>query len=180
MVHVPAGENILAAALTAGLPLPHSCREGRCASCKARLLSGEFFYPGDILPPGITREEAARGEVLLCQARPRGDLIVETRRAVAAGARTVGVTVLDVQRLPFDALRLCLRVDSGSLNARPGQYVDAVNRSAAAARLAVITRREDELELEVASDAGPLREWLDAPGAIGETLALTGPFDTPR
>lgn len=180
MVHVPAGENILAAALAAGLPLPHSCREGRCASCKARLLSGEFFYPGEILPPGITPEESARGELLLCQARPRGDLIVETRRAVVAGARVAGVTVLAVRQLPFDALQVRLRVDSGQLKVRPGQFVDAVNLSAFAARLAVIASREGELELEVASDAGALREWLAAPGAVGETLALTGPFDTPR
>ncbi len=33
---------MLEAALAAGLNLPHSCRSGHCASCKARLISGEI------------------------------------------------------------------------------------------------------------------------------------------
>ena len=51
-----AGENVLAAALAAGIPLPHSCRAGRCATCKARVLSGEIAYPDDKLPPAIHGE----------------------------------------------------------------------------------------------------------------------------
>jgi hypothetical protein len=42
-----------------GLNLPHSCKDGHCASCRARLLAGEISYPTRELPAGITAEEAA-------------------------------------------------------------------------------------------------------------------------
>src|SRR5215212_10136719 len=38
-------EPVLTAALRAGLNLPHSCKGGHCASCRARILDGSFAYP---------------------------------------------------------------------------------------------------------------------------------------
>ncbi len=84
-IEVAAGDNVLGAALAAGIPLPHSCRAGRCASCKARIVSGQVDYPGGRLPPGIVASEAARGEVLLCQAQPRTDLHIDTGAAAVCG-----------------------------------------------------------------------------------------------
>ena len=72
------GEPVLAAALRAGLNLPHSCKGGHCASCRARVLHGEFAYPGP-RPPGLTEEEAHEGHALLCQAHAVTDLTLETR-----------------------------------------------------------------------------------------------------
>ena len=92
-----AGENVLAAALAAGIPLPHSCRAGRCATCKARLLSGEIAYPDDKLPPGIVASEAARGEVLLCQARPRSDLSIESRRVPVRVSNAAQVEIVAIE-----------------------------------------------------------------------------------
>jgi CDP-4-dehydro-6-deoxyglucose reductase, E3 len=178
-LRVAAGENVLAVALAAGIPLPHSCRQGRCASCKARLVSGEIAYPDGKLPPGLSADEAAAGAVLLCQARPRSTLLVETRRAVSSlpGA---GSEILSVDPLPFDAVRLRLRWVAGAIAARPGQFVDAVNDSGLSARLPVIALRADEIELEAASDGSSFREWLSQPAARGSSLRLKGPFDAPR
>ena len=50
------GETVLAAALRAGLNLPHSCKGGHCASCRARIVDGTVGYEGDS-PPGITADE---------------------------------------------------------------------------------------------------------------------------
>ena len=72
------GESVLAAALRAGLNLPHSCKGGHCASCLARLLSGETSYPTRTLPAGITPEEVADRFVLLCQAQAVTDITIET------------------------------------------------------------------------------------------------------
>ena len=59
------------------LNLPHSCKGGNCGSCRARLLRGEIHYPNG--PPlGLSDAEAADGFVLLCQARARSDLCIET------------------------------------------------------------------------------------------------------
>lgn len=178
-----AGENVLAVALAAGIPLPHSCRQGRCASCRAKLLSGEIAYPESTapdgaLPPGLSAAEAAAGAVLLCQARPRTDLVVETRLTGVAHARSARAEIVAVQPLPFEALRLRLRL-AGSLTARPGQFVDAAHESGVRGRLPVIAVSAGEIDLEAANDGGDLREWLGA-GAAGSWLTLTGPFDAPR
>ena len=73
------GEPVLTAALRAGLNLPHSCKGGHCASCRARLLSGATTYPTRELPAGITPDEAAERFVLLCQAQATTDITIETR-----------------------------------------------------------------------------------------------------
>lgn len=173
-----AGENVLAVALAAGIPLPHSCRQGRCASCRARLLSGEIAYPGGALPPGLSAGEAAAGAVLLCQASPRSPLHIETRLIRSAAQKTTGV-ILAIEPLAFDALRLRLRL-GGSLAARPGQFVDALNAAGAASRLPLIAQRGDEIELEAASDGSAFRDWLAGESRVGSVLTLRGPFDAPR
>ena len=70
------GETVLAAALRAGLNLPHSCKGGHCASCRARIIDGTVGYVGDA-PPGITSDEVREGFALLCQAMALTDLSVE-------------------------------------------------------------------------------------------------------
>src|SRR6202163_4402916 len=70
-------QSLLDAALDASLNLPHSCKGGNCGSCRARLLRGEIHYPNG--PPlGLSETEVADGFVLLCQARARSDLSIET------------------------------------------------------------------------------------------------------
>ncbi len=176
---MPPGENVLAAALAAGISLPHSCRAGRCATCKAKLLSGDIAYPAGALPPGIAAAEAARGEVLLCQARPRTDLVVETRQLVARAAAHYTGDILTIGPLPFGGLHLRVRIAAGSIGVRPGQWVDVRNDTGDAARLAVVAVDANELGLE-AADGGTLREWLGGAAALRATVSISGPFDRPR
>src|SRR5689334_15936345 len=77
-ITLPADHSVLEGALAAGLNLPHSCKSGHCASCRARLKSGDIEYPNGI-PVGLTATEAQAGNILLCQARARSDLVVEAR-----------------------------------------------------------------------------------------------------
>jgi CDP-4-dehydro-6-deoxyglucose reductase len=176
---VPSGENVLAVALDAGIPLPHSCRAGRCASCKAKLLSGTIDYPTG-LPPGITKAEADRGEVLLCQARPRSDLSIESRRVPVRASNAASCEIVAIEPLPLRALRLRLRFVEGRIDARPGQFVDVRNHAGDAERLAVIGTGTGVIELECADDGSVLRGWLDADAVPGSVLRVAGPFDRPR
>jgi CDP-4-dehydro-6-deoxyglucose reductase, E3 len=177
---VSAAENVLAAALAAGIPLPHSCRAGRCATCKARLISGVIAYPHDELPPGITAAEAARGEVLLCQARPRSDLVIESRRASMHPDAFAEAELLLLEPLPLQALRVRARLSDGALAARPGQFADLRNAAGDEERLAIIDVHGAEVDLEALPDGSRLREWLDGRPAPGTWLWLAGPFDRPR
>jgi hypothetical protein len=140
-------------------------------------VSGEIAYPDATLPPGLSAGEAAAGAVLLCQARPRSALVIETR--LIRTASVVRGEILAVDALAFDALRLRLRL-TGRMAVRPGQYLDCVNPAGLASRLPVIAVREGEMELEASADGSAFREWLSDPAALGAVLSVKGPFDTPR
>jgi CDP-4-dehydro-6-deoxyglucose reductase, E3 len=166
---VSAAENVLGAALAAGIPLPHSCRSGRCASCKARLLSGEIAYPGDTLPPGIVASEAARGEVLLCQAQPRSDLRIQTRQIAAATQPATGVIVQRVAPLSMGGQRVTLRfLGAAPLQVRPGQFIEVENAAGEHERVPVVAVDGRDVDVELLE--------LD----VSALVRARGPFDSPR
>jgi CDP-4-dehydro-6-deoxyglucose reductase len=176
---VPPGENVLAAALAAGIAIPHSCRAGRCASCKSKLVSGRIEYPGGA-PPGITAAEVARGEVLLCQAQPRTELIVETRRVPVRASNAAMCELVAIEKIPLGALLLRLRFIDLKLPAHPGQFVDVRNHAGDSERLPVVGASAGILEVESPGDANPLHQWLAEHAVIGSQLRLSGPFDRLR
>ena len=126
---VSAGEPVLQAALAAGLNLPHSCKSGHCSSCRARLVAGEIHYPGG-RPPGITAEEAASGQVLLCQARPRSDLVLEARliaNVAEVEIKTLPCRIARLTPLAPDVLQVMLQLPAVErLPFHPGQYLDVL------------------------------------------------------
>ena len=128
-LRVAAGEPVLQAALAAGLNLPHSCKSGHCSSCRARLLEGEIHYPNGP-PPGITQEEAGSGQVLLCQARPRSDLVVEARliaNVADVEIKTLPCRIARLTPLAPDVLEVLLQPPAVErLPFHPGQYLDVL------------------------------------------------------
>lgn len=62
--------NILDSARAAGLPAPFACKAGVCATCRAKLVSGEVRMLANY---GLSKEEVAAGYVLTCQAVPLGE-----------------------------------------------------------------------------------------------------------
>ncbi len=168
-IEVGVDENVLGAALAAGIPLPHSCRAGRCASCKARLLSGEIAYPDGKLPPGIVAWEAARGEVLLCQARPRSNLVIETRKTPSTALPVNGIVVETDTPLPAGGRRLRLKfLGTPLIVVRPGQFIDVESATGECERVPVVAVATGTADVEVLELAA-------------ETLVRAhGPFDSPR
>ena len=62
--------NILDSARAAGLPAPFACKAGVCATCRARLVSGEVRMAVNY---GLSADEVAAGYILTCQAVPVGE-----------------------------------------------------------------------------------------------------------
>ena len=62
--------NILDSARSAGLPAPFACKAGVCATCRARVTSGEVSMAARY---GLTDEEIEAGYVLTCQSVPKGE-----------------------------------------------------------------------------------------------------------
>ncbi len=62
--------NILDSARAAGLPAPFACKAGVCATCRAKLVSGQVRMLANY---GLSKEEVAQGYILTCQAVPDTD-----------------------------------------------------------------------------------------------------------
>lgn len=62
--------NILDSARASGLPAPFACKAGVCATCRARVVSGEVEMAARY---GLTDDEIEAGYVLTCQSVPKGD-----------------------------------------------------------------------------------------------------------
>lgn len=129
VVRVRADRPVLEAALGAGLNLPHSCKSGHCASCRARLLSGQIHYPHG-RTAGLTAGEAAQGYVLLCQARATSDLTVEARIVANVGEveiKTLPCRIAAMNLLAPDVMQVFLRLPAVEpLQFQPGQYLDVL------------------------------------------------------
>ena len=124
---VAPGQSLLDAALAASLNLPHSCKGGNCGSCRARLLQGEIYYPNG--PPlGLSDAEVDDGFVLLCQARARTDLCIETREIATPEQVLVKRLPARIERavtLSHDVIGLHLRLPAAEeFRFEPGQYID--------------------------------------------------------
>ena len=67
-------QTILSAAESAGLPLAFSCREGRCGTCRTRMVSGtvDMRHAG-----GIRQRQIELGDILVCCSRPLSDIVLE-------------------------------------------------------------------------------------------------------
>lgn len=62
------GPSILDAALQQGADLPYACKGGVCATCKAKLLSGEVNMQVNY---ALEQDEVEQGFILTCQAHPK-------------------------------------------------------------------------------------------------------------
>lgn len=82
-IEVGADESVWDAATRAGIKLPSMCLQGWCTTCAARVLEGEFdpaealrYYPQD----------KQAGFILLCTARPRSAMRIQTHQRDAMRA----------------------------------------------------------------------------------------------
>jgi CDP-4-dehydro-6-deoxyglucose reductase, E3 len=129
VIRVRAGQPVLEAALAAGLNLPHSCKSGHCSSCRARLRTGEVSYPS-VRPAGITAAEEAAGNILLCQARPKTDLVLEARLIATVAdveIKTLPCRIARLTPLAADVMQVWLRLPAvETLRFQPGQYIDVL------------------------------------------------------
>jgi NAD(P)H-flavin reductase/ferredoxin len=115
-----AEETILDAAERAGYALPCSCRKGVCATCEGELRSGEVALRSQHVT-------GPAGNLLLCQARPRSDLLIHPRRIQRREPDTrkaVTAKVYRIHRPVDDVAILQLRFAAGvRAKFRAGQYL---------------------------------------------------------
>jgi ring-1,2-phenylacetyl-CoA epoxidase subunit PaaE len=66
------GENLLDRARALGLDAPFACKDGVCATCRARVVAGRVDMD---VNQALTEDEVAAGYVLTCQSHPLSDVV---------------------------------------------------------------------------------------------------------
>ena len=177
---------LLKAAIAQGIDYPHNCRVGVCGTCKTRLVSGRVSPMVDLALSPLTNAEIEAGYVLACQAKVRGDLVVEARIGHHAllPVRMVPAKVVRWHRLPGDVIDLRLALDepvayhagqyctiaeSGSFTRRSYSYYDAPpeGEGAAASEVGFLVKR---------LPGGRFSEWLFEKDRTGTRFWIEGPY----
>ncbi len=145
-----AGESVLAAALRQGVVLPYGCRAGACGTCKAALLSGRVHYP-DGLPSGL--DDTVAGEILVCQAVPVTDLVLEAREIQLPGdieIKNLPAKVADLSPLTHDIMRLRLKLPpSERLQFLAGQYLEILLKDGRRRGFSIANAPHDDAFIEL-------------------------------
>jgi len=182
---VAAGETVLEAAQRAGIALPYSCRAGVCGSCKATLLAGRCEYPRN--PPlALDADERAHHAVLLCQAVPASDLLLEAREVASVediACRRLTVRVAEKRPLAPDVTGLHLLPADGQprLQWLPGQYLDVLLDEGRRRPFSIANGPQPDgtIELHVRHVAGGgFTSWVADQLAVGDELRIEGPLGT--
>lgn len=82
-------DSILTAAIRQGIPLPYSCRAGRCSSCVARCLRGRVRMTHNEV---LTEKDLAGGLVLTCVGYAETDVELDYPRSSATNANGSNVS----------------------------------------------------------------------------------------
>jgi CDP-4-dehydro-6-deoxyglucose reductase len=120
-------ENVLSAAIRAGVGLPYGCKNGACGSCKGKVLEGEVVH-GPHQERALSATEERTGQALFCCAVPQTDLVIEAREVVGAGdipIRKMPTRVNILERVSDDVIVMHLQLPANErLQYKAGQYIE--------------------------------------------------------
>jgi NAD(P)H-flavin reductase/ferredoxin len=175
-----AEKSVLDGALAAGYEIPYSCRNGVCGSCRGKLVSGEVTGGQGA---GLSEEEQAKGQVLLCQARACSDLTIavrEVRKIDRSAIRTVTAKVYRMTRAAPDVTILQLRFPAGAkARFKAGQYLslkldDGTERNFS---MANAPHQNDGAELHIRHiPGGKFSQYLAGGLAEGDQIDVSIPY----
>ena len=179
------GETVLEAAQRAGIALPYSCRAGVCGSCKATLLEGHCSYPRNP-PVALSGVAPAQHAILLCQAVPTSDLLIEAREVTSVEdivRRQLDVVVSRKWMLAPDVIGVQLKpaVSQNRLQWLPGQYLDVLLEDGRRRPFSIANhpQADGSIELHVRHVAGGgFTSWVADTLKVGDTLRIEGPLGT--
>ena len=177
------GTTLLDAALARGLVLEHSCRTGRCGTCKARVERGRTAPLRD--PVSLTQDEIAHGWVLTCAhgALSDVDLDIEDLGALAGfQARVTPARIGALELLSPDVMRVEMRLPPRNpFRFLAGQYIDVTTPSGATRSYSVASAAAtpERIELQIRRvDQGVLSEYWFEHAKVNELLRFNGPRGT--
>ena len=174
---------MLDAALRANIVLEHSCRTGRCGSCRAHALSGSSAPLVDEI--GLSQAEREAGWILTCARTATSDVQLDAEDLGAIEvypAKTLPCRIQALERLSEDVLRVVLRFPPNQkLDYHPGQYIDVIGKDGLRRSYSVANApasdRSIELHIRQVAGGAMSRYWFEEAG-INDLLRINGPRGT--
>jgi benzoate/toluate 1,2-dioxygenase reductase component len=181
-IDVDESESIADAAYRQGINVPLDCTNGVCGTCKAFRQSGEF-EPGSYIEDALSDAEAAEGYMLCCQAKAKGDMVIDVMASSGAckvKPKDTMAEIVKIEALSARRIRLSVKPLEGALPIfLPGQYVNVTAPSETVTRPYSLTSAPGA---DVATflirnvPGGRMSAYLEAKGKTGDRLVLNGPF----
>lgn len=177
------GVSLLEAASLAQVPMPYSCRSGRCSSCKCKVISGDSvaLHP----ETGLSPQEKDEGWVLGCVRTAMTAMTLQVDDlggAVLPPPRTLPCRIQSLERLAPDVLQVVLRLPpAADFSWLPGQYVDVIGQGGLrrSYSLAAAGAADKTLELHVRAVAGgAMSEYWFERARLNDLLRINGPLGT--
>ncbi|ENW86911.1 MULTISPECIES: NADH:ubiquinone reductase (Na(+)-transporting) subunit F [Acinetobacter] len=182
-IEVEEGQNILDAALRAGIWLPHACCHGLCATCKVQVVDGEVDL-GEASPFALMDMERAEGKALACCAIPQSDLTIEVEIDEDPDAKVIPLrdfeaTVESIVDLTPTIKGIFLRVEEG-LEFQAGQYINLYIPGLDEPRafsIASAPSNSNLIELNIRKVPGGMAtSWIHDDLEVGQALKFSGPL----
>ncbi len=143
-------EHILTAGLNANLNLPHGCKNGACAECKCKIISGTISHD-TYDKSALSEAELADGYTLLCKAYAHDDVVLDIPNYTAGfPIRMLPARVEKIVKINNTAILTLKLPATQKFNFYAGQYIEIIlsgkNRSYS---IASSPTQAGELELHV-------------------------------
>jgi CDP-4-dehydro-6-deoxyglucose reductase/terephthalate 1,2-dioxygenase reductase component len=175
-LHFPCAgdQNLLDAALKAGIEMPYSCRKGVCGNCAGGVTAGEVTSPPSEAKPA--------GQHLYCQCLPQSDLEIAPEawhRYDPAARKTFTVKVFRNTPAAADVSVLQLRLPAGQrAKFKAGQYLQVAlpDGSRRSYSMANPPHESDSLQLHIRHVPGGQFTQIVPQLKAGDTLQVELPF----
>jgi terephthalate 1,2-dioxygenase reductase component len=167
-------QNVLDAALKAGIEMPYSCRKGVCGNCAGGVAAGEVVSPPSEAKPA--------GQHLFCQCLPQGDLEIVPEawhRFDPSARKTFTAKVFRNTLAADDVSVLQLRLPAGQrAKFKAGQYLQVAlpDGSRRSYSMANPPHESDTLQLHIRHVAGGQFTRIVPQLKAGDTLQVELPY----
>lgn len=181
-ISVDQSQTILEAILSKNFMIPHSCRSGRCNSCKCKIIDGAYTTTDTQL--GLSKTEVAEGFVLSCLAKPTSDMVVtdvKINKFRLPVERTVPCKVVSVSKYSDTIASLEVRLPPGQpLEFIEGQYVNFLFKGGQKSySVASFNAIENTLVFDIKKiKSGAFSNYVFDEAKRDDLLRLRGPYGT--
>ena len=174
-------DTILNGAQKENITLDHSCKTGRCQSCKAKVISGTSIATVD--ETGLSDEDKARGYILTCVRTPLSDLTLDVEDLSTYSLeqiRTIPSKVDKITLISSNVIELQLRIPpNSSFRYLSGQYINIIKGDYKRSYSIANTHSDSNLVFFIKNyGGGRFSSYLFDEAKVNDLLRIEGPIGT--